>query len=504
MSAVSSRTKIASGPKREVYDVIVLGGQLGGAIAGALLAKRNYRVLLVEHDGVGHGYEVDGYLLPYAPFVAPPLKAMPEVDAIFSELGISTTLHRTFKPHTPALQLVLPQHRIDLHADDAKRLRELNREIPEAAASVDSALKSVAAQHELSDPFFKEQPNLPPDGFFEKWAVNSLIGKHPALTQPSPLSKNDEASALLSKLAPFLHFAMPTDAALPNVRPLSQVLKLPHKYPGGREGLREALFKRLQELGGDVIGLEPGEASVVEELSFDGSKLVGIKLVNSETTFRASCIVGATDAQAMRRLIQDKKKQRGLSEALDLAETKEILFPVNWVVPVDAMPLGMGDLMLVETGDEGLSPLLVQVLPARKAGGKGEDDSARTVCAAAFVPASARELGEAHLKDFATRIEQKLDDLFPFVRSRLLARSAPYLDAGGVRGSRLQPHPHLAIKEEQFLGITGLKQRTPVKNLILASRDVLPGLGLEGELLAGLRAAKLVQETLKKKDPLKR
>jgi hypothetical protein len=48
-----------------------------------------------------------------------------------------------------------------------------------------------------------------------------------------------------------------------------------------------------------------------------------------------------------------------------------------------------------------------------------------------------------------------------------------------------------------------LGQRTPVKNLLLAGREVLPGLGLEGELLAGMRAARLVQETLKKKDPLK-
>ena len=42
------------------------------------------------------------------------------------------------------------------------------------------------------------------------------------------------------------------------------------------------------------------------------------------------------------------------------------------------------------------------------------------------------------------------------------------------------------------------------KNLFLASREVIPGLGLEGEVLAGVRAAKLVQESLKKTDPLKR
>ena len=53
------------------------------------------------------------------------------------------------------------------------------------------------------------------------------------------------------------------------------------------------------------------------------------------------------------------------------------------------------------------------------------------------------------------------------------------------------------------LGVEGLNQRTGVRNLFLASREVLPGLGLEGELLAGVRAARLVQEVVHKLDPLK-
>ena len=34
-------------PSRHVYDVIVLGSQLGGALAAALLAKGGYSVLVV-------------------------------------------------------------------------------------------------------------------------------------------------------------------------------------------------------------------------------------------------------------------------------------------------------------------------------------------------------------------------------------------------------------------------------------------------------------------------
>src|SRR5215217_2688213 len=124
MSQPPARPKIPAGPSRHVYDVIVLGSQLGGALAGALLAKRGHRVLFVEHDGMGPGYEHGRYLLPYAPSLIPSLKTMPAVEEAFTELGLSTAVQRALKPHQPELQLVLPRHRVDLHADEARRRAE--------------------------------------------------------------------------------------------------------------------------------------------------------------------------------------------------------------------------------------------------------------------------------------------------------------------------------------------------------------------------------------------
>lgn len=49
---------------QRIYDACVVGSQLGGVVAGALLARRGYRVLHVDHDGVGSCYDDGGYLLP--------------------------------------------------------------------------------------------------------------------------------------------------------------------------------------------------------------------------------------------------------------------------------------------------------------------------------------------------------------------------------------------------------------------------------------------------------
>jgi phytoene dehydrogenase-like protein len=507
--AAKTRLQLPSGPSRHVYDVIVLGSQLGGALAAALLAKRNHRVLLVEHDGMGPGYEHGGYLLPYAPAIAPALKTMPVVEEALTELGLTATVQRALRPHVPDLQLILPRHRVDLHAEEARRRAELVREFPERAEPLLAALAGNATQHEDTHAFFKAAPELPPDGFFEMWGFKKLLRQHPALEAPPRLAGEDAPAKLLRDLLPFLVYLDQPASPLARSRPLSQALQAPLRYPGGNEGLRELLIRRLVELGGDVLSRESSDTFIVEELSFEGARFAGVKVLRSDTLYRAACLVAATDSGALRRLVSDRKHHRRLIEQLDQSAIKSLLFSVNWVVPTEALPRGLGELALVGTQDPELGTLLVQQHPARTTGGGKdgkevrENEEQRVVCAGAFVPASARDLGEEHLQGLAQRIDGHLEALMPFTRERRVLRSAPYLDAGGVRGSRLMPHPLYAFEPESFLGVTGLKQRTPAKNVLLAGREVLPGLGLEGELLAGMRAARLVQEMLNKKNPLK-
>ena len=503
MLLASPKPRLSAGASH-VYDVIVVGGQLGGALSAALLAKRGYRVLLIEHDGLGAGYAHDGYLLPYAPFVAPPLKTMAVVDEAFVELGLSTVLQRTLKPHLPSLQLVLPHQRADLHSVEARRLKELTREFGAVGASLNKRLKAAAVQHELTDWFFKLRPCLPPSGLLEAWGLRRLVRNHPGIQEAPAIEGDDAPTALLAKLSPFLSHLVSPDHPLGRTRPLSQVLKAPSMLPGSKEAMRELLCRKLTDLGGELLGAGSAEGSIVESLSFEGEKLAGVKIVGSDALYRGSSLVAAIDAGALRRLVSDKQKHKKLVHMCDGVTTHSFLYAVNWVVDLAGLPMGMGDLVLMDSEDPELGPLLIQTGPARRADGKPPSESLRVLCAGAFVPAASRNLGEAGLQRLSARIGGHLERLMPFAREHVLLRSAPYLDAGGARGSRLSPHPLYRVDGKVFLGITGLRQRTPVKNLLLASREVLPGLGLEGEFLAGIRAARMVQDMMKKRILLKR
>jgi hypothetical protein len=492
------RPKLAAGPSKHVYDVIIIGAQISGALAGALLAKRGLRVLHVEHDGLGPGYEHGDFLLPYAPFLTPPLRMMPAAEEAFIELGLNTTVQRALKPHLPDLQLIFKDRRLDVVGEERRRLAEFSREFGDIGPKVEAAFKSALTQHEASDRFFKVVPDIPPDGMMEGWGVKKLIRNHAELETKPAITSDDPLAGLILSLLPFVTYQLTSKGALSQTRTLSQLLSAPRTYPGGRDSLRELLSKKMTDSGGDFISSTTTDNAIVEELGFDG-KGVSVKVVGSENVYRANLAIAATDAGALRRLISDKKKQGAVIAQLDSISTKRYLFTVNWVIKAAGLPRGMGELLIVETGDE-LSPMLVQLHPAVKKGiNKADDDSLRVVCAGCFVASSTRELGEAHLSKLAARMSGYLDDLMPFAKKHLLLSSAPYVDAGGVRGSRLLPHPLFEFQGEELLGISALAQRTDAKSLLLASRQILPGLGFEGELLAGIRAARLAGEVLKKR-----
>src|SRR5262249_12628581 len=266
---------------------------------------------------------------------------------------------RSLKTHVPDLQLILPKARIDLPHDESKRLAELQRVFGNQGEQLNAQIKSAAAQHEQSDAFFKERPELPPNGVLEAWALKKQIRKYPALEAPLLLARDESPLAPLMDLLPFVTYAATPRGPLPAARTLSQVLKTSTRYPGGREGLRELLCRRLLDLGGDLLWRESAESSIVESLTFERGKLVGLQILRSENLYRSACMVAATDSGALRRLVADKKSQRKLIELLDLSVVKQFLFAINWVVDAEAIPRGMGDLVLFDTADQDLEPMMV-------------------------------------------------------------------------------------------------------------------------------------------------
>jgi phytoene dehydrogenase-like protein len=494
---------------QRLYDVCVVGSQLGGVAAGALLARRGYRVLHVDHDGLGGAYEDGGWLLPYAPAVVPSLRIFPAASAVLFEVGLSTDLDRHLEPCRPDLQLILPRHRLDLPREAPARLAELEREWPGAGEHLQASFAEADRLFEASTPFLAGRPPLPPSGLRQRWALSRAMRNAGAQAVPAaPFAGLDghPLATALEAFARFLHYLEGEAPPLGLTRLLGAAARGTWRLPGGLEGLREILRRRIAESRGELLGTE-GAPAIAESLEVEHGRVASVRVEDSDDVFAARAFISATDAPALRRLIPGGGER--LAALLDTVRPARQLLTVNMVVRAADLPPPLGETVLcLGAPDPEIGPaLLVQVLAARRSARAGPAEPAgdeRVISAAGFVSTRSRDKGGEHIADLAARIRAALDDALPFLGSRAIHESVPLLAAPSERrGSRLMAHPLYQVQLSRTLGVTGLPTRSPIKNLFFAGREVLPGLGIEGEFHAALQAAARVQEMLGKRDRLR-
>ena len=95
------------------YDVVVLGMRLGALATAALLARRDFRVLVLGHGARPATYRYDGVPLrrrTFAHIAAP----SPAWRRVIAELAQSQAFRRKLRPLDPMLQILTPKKRIDL------------------------------------------------------------------------------------------------------------------------------------------------------------------------------------------------------------------------------------------------------------------------------------------------------------------------------------------------------------------------------------------------------
>ncbi len=469
-------------PGRHVYDVIVVGGQVGGAISAALLARRGFKVLLVPHDGQGAPYLHQGFLLPNAPFVMPPPKVVEPFEEVLAELGLTVAAHRSLT--RPALQLLQSERWFELRSDPKERAVELKRALGASSDAFEEAWQRAVTQAEASNGLFRAKLDFPPEGVVGRWRLNRQLprfGPFEGSTLPS--------GSPLRELLP-LAACVAAPSPLTGARALGRLLAWPSVYPGGREALYELFAERARELGADVVGDE----DVVEELGFRGASASSIRLAGGPITYRADLFIAAMDLDGLSRLVPEGR-QSAFQRASAQLPVKKRLFTMNAVLPEAALPRGLGTLALIHG-------VLVQVAPARGPAVEAEKGELRVLTAAMETALPLRGGDETQVRAHVEQIWKALEAVMPFTRARARLESTPWLHAPSVVDGRVEPSPLFELPADAWFGVTGHPTQSPAKRLLLASRQVLPGLGLEGEVLAAVRAVQRVERTLKRQDPL--
>lgn len=471
---------------QRVYDVCVLGGGLGGAAAGALLSRRGFRVLLVDEGGASPVLADGGWLFPAGPALRPAYRLLPAADALLTDLGLTTDGARAIEPLVPALQLLLPRHRLELSPDPAALRRELQREWPAHAPRLLELLAALSTAAELGGALLKEAPPLPPAGLFDRWSLGRALGRaaketglaRTLLTGPSPLdaSGGDPLASALVALARLLGHLDGPASPLALGRLAGVALQGLHRPVAGSSGVEEGMRRRITEVRGEVLG-SAAEPARIESIGVEHGRLSTIRVAGHSDTWLARAFIIAAPLSRLGELLPVEGRSARAVRALSAARPGHRLAASHLLLRNPARPPGLGDAaILLGAGGASDGAVLLELSAARREPRRG----APPATAPDHFTASAFTLLAPGDDEAAARSGLRLafDEALPFHERHLVHRADP---APAPRG--------LAFEAATPFGVGGLPVRSPWKNAFLASGEVLPGLGLEGELFAGLQAA---------------
>lgn len=478
------------------YELIVLGTDLAGLVAAALVARRGKRVLVIPHGPIEGAYRLGprSFELDTAPLIH---LGCPAVRRVFEELGLWTQIRREHRKLDELIHWVLPGHRLDAEPGERNWAREVEREwpgdpIPEAW---DHRKRWSEATDELLDELLGSDNALVADGFWARRFLNRVSSQLPdaEVDELEPLPAHHPIRLQARAVEPWVQHLAPSQLGkAASLRIFGLWSQGPWDRTGGAAALRDQLVQRIELKSGDV---KPNLR--VAELLLKRGRVTGISLLGKRDRYGCDHMLIATDP---RRLLDGPLVPDSLPKPLQvsLANLRSVASRYLLHLEIDERGLGPGfEGMAVCTpekpwiGREGVGLSYLRQAPA--------EEGRRAISVT-------RLLGpDESLDDARERILDELDarGVLPFARPWMTLIHSPHdgreatdgagdrlADLGQDTALRLPMEPIYRLESgDPSLGVGVMPHSSGIKNLYFASRLTYPGLGLEGEFTAGWAAA---------------
>ncbi|MCA9611044.1 MAG: hypothetical protein KC619_35865 [Myxococcales bacterium] len=499
------------------YDVVCVGTQLAPLLAGALLAKRGFRVLLVSQEERPPTYAATADLT----FEREPFHFLPASSPVARRVLAELALHQRFRRHAtqidPAFQVCLPRHRFDLAREAPDLEREIEREFPEVKRPVEDFLRHNEAQQEALDAVFDRDLLWPPGTFFER-------REHTRATASLPFGKQGTA---IDPLAEF-----------PERHPFRLAVELPARFSDGMDpdhtnGLRlsrlfgswrqgaaslEGGYATLRGLIVDALETHGGvlrEGEKIDKIRVRRGNVTGVRLAASGEEIGATWVLNGAPLRSLLSWVPDRAPFEELFERIGEPVVRYYRYTLNLRVYPEAVPEGMSqDVFFVLDPRRPLwaaNALRIHAPPVR-------EDGRRHLTVEALLPRRGIEESTNFTSSMRERVIASLSELMPFLGEHTELIDSPHDGRGAQhlekRMSMTSPEPwHRGVSTMRAvygfpvstaLGVCALPVRSPIKRLLNCSDQVVPGLGLEGLFLAAWSAARVVSRADSKRDPMRR
>lgn len=508
------------------FDIVVLGRSLGAIAAAALLARRDFRVLVLGQGTRPETYQFRDYSLRRRAFTL--LSATsPAFKRIVAELAQSQVFRRHMDPLDPMITIVVPGRRFDVPPDLELFQREVDREFPEVRRVIDDLYSDLARVNAAADTAFERDLCWPPGTFWERRDTLSAASNVPYL-------RRNETRSLLGDFPPnhpYVHLVQQSAAfashLAPGSRPLHPfaVARLHGAWTRGLYGVVEGeddvvdfLCGRIAALGGVV---ELNDRAVGLNVSQRGDHV--LVLDGQLSSVGASFIITDDTGESLAQLSQGEGVSRTAQRDWPLVARRAGRFVVSMIVRTEGLPACLGAESFIFPRMPGappdpLAPVVhLQRVDRVRPTPENPPDTALLVAEILAPTPGTLPITEAREHVVNTVLAQ-----FPFLDRHLLVADSAFdglpvwLYDNGKRttAERLEtvgsanvaePMPTLlSVDPPGFLGIGGEPLRGPIQRTFLVGKSVLPSLGQEGELLAAWSVARIITRTDKRRERMRR
>lgn len=497
------------------YDVVVLGRSLGALAAAAVLARRDFRVLLLGQGQHGQTYRFEEHVLFRRSFTLL-AGSSPTWRRILHELAQSPQFRRRATALDPMFTVLSEGRRIEVPPDMELFGREIDREFPEVRQLVDELYGSIAQVNAAADSAFERDALWPPGSFWERFETGRIAAT-------LPLTQNERGLDLLGKF-PSGHayrdittipagFAS-NSALLGNDFPAFALARLHGAWTRGvqaltrsEDELAEFLCERIEAHGG-VIELKRRAASLVTR----GGTAVGVIQDGEEAATGASAVLSDQPGEVLAGLSRGEGISKAARDDWPRLNPEAGRFVVSLVVNTRGLPTPLSKEAFVlpperKRRDPRHPAVHLQRFEASAfSEGRAQARAETLLVAETILPAR----GSLSLLEAREAVLGALRDALPFLDEHLLIVDSPHdglplydyrsgmrreIDRVHVHGSgpgAENMEPLWKVEPAGYLDFAAEPVRGPIKNTYLVGKSVLPGLGQEGELMAAFGAAKLI------------
>ncbi len=436
-------------PSQHVYDLLIVGHDLAGLWSGALLAKKGLKVLLVLEP---NAFEVseNGFHFPKESGLWPSFANTSVAGQLLQELQMNAVLAKATRP--VHLQLIAKHAWETVFGED---------ETASSLTAQKTAAEWISATAPL-DPFWATLPEVPLEGFWSRFR-----SKEAEVQARASLLERKTSPTLGAQLETALGWlAAPFDNAtfLP-ARPMAQLWQKPLVFDAGWSRLFVSHLERLQQLGVEIV------ESPLGTFQFSGHQIVGIQLPKQDVLIRASRVFLSTTVNQIAAMLPEGKRSM-----LPKPSGGHQKVTHHCVVPKKAIPRGLAPWAVVETDDTQLGAVVLET----------HWQEHREQALLSFhvrVPLAAAGGDKGWSNRFAERLWLACEHVLPFTQPQVLAESTTLAESTGLFRQPLCDGVNGAQDN-----VYALPLQSPFKHALFVNRQVLPGLGFEGEAVTARRA----------------